>query len=183
MKQVREGTFETNSSSTHSLVVMKQKQNNYIPLAKHIKVEWIDTNDQYMLETLTEKLSYLISHIANRLRWDCNNYNDLLEEIEDNFEYKKIEEYIKEKYDKDIRFPDNKLGIYDDMDCIVEINHQLIPDSSRSVIESVLDELIRYRKDTDGKGLYNEEKECDLSFEQKLDIYFESDNYLSFGRD
>ena len=184
MKQIRQGTFETNSSSTHSLVVLAQEQENYIPLSKYIKIEWIDTNDYYMLETLQEKLSYLVSHIANKLKYSCNNYKELLEEIEDNFEYKKIKDFIKTKFNKEIRFPEDKTGIYDeDIECICEINHQLIPWSTAIVVEEVLNELIQYMKDKNRLNKYSEEQVGEMSFDQKLDIYLKSDNYLLFGRD
>ena len=52
MINVREGCFETNSSSTHSLIISDRSDAGYIPLAKHIKIEWIDTDDYYVLETL-----------------------------------------------------------------------------------------------------------------------------------
>ena len=79
MRHIRMGTFETNSSSTHSLVVTDGKLTNYIPLAKSIKIKWIDTDDYYVLDTLEEKTSYLFSHIANKLKYSCNNYEELLE--------------------------------------------------------------------------------------------------------
>jgi hypothetical protein len=183
MINVRKGTFETNSSSTHSLVVLKIGVEGYIPLAKHIKIEWIDTNDYYVLDTLEEKLSYLVSHIANKVKYSCNTYEELLEEVEDNFEYKEIKEYILKTFDKEIRFPANKDGIYDDVEYITEINHQLVPWGSGAPVDEVLDELIEYRTDKDENRLYNKETECDLSFEQKLDIYFKDGTYIAFGRD
>ncbi len=186
MKQIREGTFETNSSSTHTLVVTYRKNDNYLPLAKHILIEWIDTNDYYVLESLKEKVSYLVSHIANKLKWDCNKYDELLEEIQDNYEYKQINEYLKKTFDKEIRFPEDSNYLYEtseDLECITEINHQLIPWGSGSVVDEVLNELIEYRQDKDENRLHNKEEECDLSFEQKLDIYLANGNYVAFGRD
>ena len=60
MINVRQGTFETNSSSTHSLIISEKGEANYLPLAKHIKIEWIDTNDYYVLDSLTEKIYAVI---------------------------------------------------------------------------------------------------------------------------
>ena len=182
MKQIRQKTFETNSSSTHSLV-LGNRMDNYIPLSKHLKIEWIDTDDYYFLDTLEGKLSYLISHLANKLKWSCNTYEELLEEISNNFEYKQIEEYIQKKFDKKIRFPSNKNGIYDDVEYIAEINHQLIPWGQGGVIEEVLDELIRYSENEKEERIYDSNIELDLSFEQKLDLYFEDKSYIKFGRD
>lgn len=183
MKQVRYGTFETNSSSTHSLIISDNKNEEYIPLAKHIKIEWIDTDDYYYLDSLRDKISYLVSHIANKVKYACNTYEELLEEIKDNYEYKQLEQYVKEKFDKEIRFPANKDGIYDDVECIAEINHQLIPWGTGAVMSEVLDELIEYMEDKDENRLYDKEKHCDLSFEQKLDIYLSNGSFIRFGRD
>lgn len=181
MFKIRKNTFETNSSSTHTLVVSKEPKIDYIPLAKHIKIQWIDTNDFLGLETLEEKLSYLISHLANKLKYSCNTYEELLEEITENYEYKNIEKYIKEKFDKDIRFPINKNGIYNDIEYIAEINHQLIPWNTSIVVEDVLDDLIEYMQDIKENRIKINIEE--LTFEQKLDIYFKDGNYILFGRD
>lgn len=181
MKQIRNGVFETNSSSTHSLIISNRSDEGYIPLAKHIKIQWIDTDDFFGLETLEEKLSYLISHIAARVKYSCNNYDELLEEVTENYEYQQIAKYIKDKFDKEIRFPANKNGEYDDVEYIAEINHQLLPWGSGAVVEDVLDELIQYREDEHGDRFEDTLK--DLTFNQKLDIYFKNGTYISFGRD
>lgn len=183
MINIRQGTFETNSSSTHSLIVSDYKSDTYISLAKHIKIEWIDTDDYYVLESLKEKISYLVSHIANKVKYDCNTYEDLLEEIQENSEFQELQKYIKDKFDKEIRFPDNKEGFYNDVEYIAEINHQLIPWGSGAIIPEVLDELIRYMEDKDENRLFNEETQGDLSLEEKFDIYFQNGAYIKFGRD
>ena len=171
MKQIRNGVFETNSSSTHSLIISDRSDAGYIPLAKHIKIEWIDTDDYYVLETLGEKISYLVSHIANKVKYSCNTYEELIEEVTENSEY------------KEIRFPANKDGIYDDVEYITEINHQLVPWGTNAVVAETLDDLIRYMENSDEDRLFNEEEQGDLSFEQKLDIYLKNGNYIRFGRD
>jgi hypothetical protein len=181
MKQIRKGTFETNSSSTHTLVLVGEME-DYLPLAKHIKINWIDTDDEYVLDSLVDKVSYLASHIANFLRNNCNNYKELIEEMLDNTEFKILCDFIKKKFDKEIRFPENKNGTYDDMDCIVEINHQLIPWGTHNVMEEVLDELIEYMEDK-SENRINKEKDLDLTLEEKLEIYFKNDCIIRFGRD
>ena len=216
LKQIRYGTFETNSSSTHTLVIpsgvadLKKKNKdlrNYLPAAKHAKIEWICTDDYYTLTTFEEKLSYLVSQIALPLTYSCNNYKELLEELQDNFEYQLLAEYIKTKFDKEIRFPDNENGVLDNMNSIIEINHQLISGSHFMAAEETLNDLIEYcqnKPDPDysiydynnpevrPKGLFNEikkvfdiheENDEALTFEQKLDIYFDKDTYIIFGRD
>ena len=170
MKQIRNGVFETNSSSTHSLIISDRSDAGYIPLAKHIKIEWIDTDDYYILETLKEKISYLVSHIANKVKYSCNTYEELIEEVTDNYEY------------KEIRVPINKNGIYDDVEYIAEINHQLIPFGTNAVVEETLDNLIRCMENIEGDRLSDSEEQKDLSFEQKLDIYLKNGNYIRFGR-
>ena len=183
MKQIRNGVFETNSSSTHSLIISDRSDAGYIPLAKHIKIEWIDTDDYYVLETLEEKISYLVSHIANKVKYSCNTYEELIEEVTENSEYKEIAEYVRKTFDKEIRFPVNKDGIYDDVEYITEINHQLVPWGTNAVVAETLDDLIRYMENSDEDRLFNEEEQGDLSFEQKLDIYLKNGNYIRFGRD
>ena len=183
MKQIRNGIFETNSSSTHSLIISDRSDAGYIPLAKHIKIEWINTDDYYVLETLGEKISYLVSHIANKVQYSCNTYEELIEEVTENSEYKEIAEYVRKTFDKEIRFPVNKDGIYDDVEYITEINHQLVPWGTNAVVAETLDDLIRYMENSDEDRLFNEEEQGDLSFEQKLDIYLKNGNYIRFGRD
>lgn len=184
MIQIRNSVFETNSSSTHTLVIGINDIDDYLPYGRHIKIHWIDTDDYQILETLEEKLSYLISHIANKLKYSCNNYEELLEEINENYEYNRIKKFILNIFDKEIRFPDNSKNYYDDIEDIVEINHQLIPWSTNTVAESVIDELIKHMQNINNEHIFNSDADIDsLSFEDKLYIYFENKTYIIFGRD
>lgn len=184
MIQIRNSVFETNSSSTHTLVIRNKSIDDYLPYGKHIKIQWIDTDDYQILETLQEKLSYLISHIANKLKYSCNNYEDLIEELNENYEYNRIKEFIFNTFDKEIRFPNIDKNYYDDIEDIAEINHQLIPWSTNAVVDSVLDELISHMENGDNENIFNERIDIDfLSFEDKLRIYFENKTYIIFGRD
>ena len=49
-------------------------------------------------------------------------------------------------------------------------------------MEEVLDELIEYMEDKDENRI-NEEKNLDLTLEEKLDIYFKNNCIIRFGRD
>lgn len=184
MIQIRKNVFETNSSSTHSLQIMKNPIKDYNLLASSIKISWIDTDDEYVLQTFSEKLSYLISQIANKLSWSCNTYEELLEELKDNYEYKEIAAYVKQKFNKEIRFPDNKNGIYDDVEEIVGINHQLVPYNTFAIADEVLDDLIGYMQNEDERDyIFGREKAENMTFESKLDIYFQNNKMVVFGRD
>lgn len=140
MKKVRENVFETNSSSTHSLTIGRTKGKDYTQPGKFLKIRWFD--EEETLTTLEEKVSYLVSHIASWYKWNAPSYEDLIEEIKENYDFKRIERYVKEKYDKEIVFPEKYNG---DLEDIVEINHQL--QSWNHQINEVLDDLINWDRD------------------------------------
>ena len=136
MKNIRRNVFETNSSSTHSLSIIKPVD-NYLPESNEIIIDFIDTDEYPLLCTLQEKVSYLVSHIINKYKYDCEDYDDLIELVKHNYEFKRIEKFLKDFYGKQIVFPKTYKGNLED---IVNINHQLICDS----LNEILDELIRY---------------------------------------
>jgi len=123
MKRIRTGVFETNSSSTHSLTYYGDKENyNFIAPNSKLVIEFIDTNDCDSLRTLQEKVSYLVSQIINKYKYGAWSYEDLINDIEESWDFKRIKEYVKEKYNKEIVFPKKYEGNLED---IVLINHQL----------------------------------------------------------
>ena len=85
MKIVRESVFETNSSSTHTLVIRKSGESFY-PESTRLAVKWADTDDDFSYSTFQEKVSYLVSHIADKHRFNVYTYEDLLDEIENDWE-------------------------------------------------------------------------------------------------
>lgn len=141
MKKIRNNVFETNSSSTHALSIIKPLGESYAPFGKNLKIRWIDTDDEYSLTTLTDKVSYLVSHIASWYQHNAIDYEDLIEEIRENRDFKRIETYVKENYGKEIVFPK-----YDgDVEYLVEINHQLV--SWNHNLDEVLEDIISEKKD------------------------------------
>lgn len=156
MKKIRKGVFETNSSSTHSLAFNKPFD-NYAPAAHSIIVEFFD-DEPYMIDTLKEKVSYLVSHIVRKYQFDSIDYEDLLDNVKADYEFKKLEDYVKTAYGKDIVFPKTYNG---DLEYITEINHQLVENS----LEDVLDDLLRY------------------SEEDKLARVLQNGTAIIFGRD
>ena len=136
MKNIRRNVFETNSSSTHSLSIM-ESLDNYLPESNEIIIDFIDTDEYPLLCTLQEKVSYLVSHIINKYKYDCEDYDDLIELVKHNYDFKRIEKFVKDFYDRQIVFPKIYKG---NLENIVNINHQLICDS----LDKILDELIRY---------------------------------------
>lgn len=140
MKKIRNNVFETNSSSTHALTLGRPLGKDYVSPGKYLKIKWFD--EEETLTTLEEKVSYLVSHIASWYKWNVPSYEDLIEEIKDNWDFKRIENYVKEKYNKEIVFPEKYDGELED---IVEINHQLQSWNHR--IDEILDDLITWDRD------------------------------------
>lgn len=122
MKKVRNRIFETNSSSTHSLTYNSKENYNFLSPNSKLVIEFIDTDDYASLCTLQEKVSYLVSQIINKYKYGAWSYEDLINDIEENWDFKKIKKYVKEKYNKEIVFPVKYDGNLED---IVLINHQL----------------------------------------------------------
>lgn len=135
MKKVRASVFETNSSSTHSLTVGRAKGNNYTQPGKYLKIRWFDEEEP--LITLEDKVSYLVSHIASWYKYNAPNYEALIEEIKDNWDFWKIKEYVQSHFGKEIIFPEKYEGNLDD---IVEINHQLT--SWNHSLSEILEDLV-----------------------------------------
>lgn len=132
MKKIRRETFETNSSSTHALTTTNNLGKDYTPFGNNIKIRFFDEEEP--LVTLEDKVSYLVSHIISWYKWNAENYEDLIEQVKENRDFKKIEYYVQERYGKRIVFPEKYDG---DLEDIVEINHQL------QSWEHDLDEVLR----------------------------------------
>ena len=143
MKTLRNNTFETNSSSTHSLVITnnatKYTSNN--PL---IIVKFINTDEESELKTLNEKVSYIISQIINKYKFEVSSYEDLKSLIERDYDYIKVVDYVKNVFGKQVELPKNYTG---DIEEIVNINHQIYCDD--------LDELLRDLVEQDTDSLLN----------------------------
>ena len=152
MKKIRNSIFETNSSSTHALSIGNKLNENYIPFSDNLKIKWIKTDEETVLSTLTEKVSYLVSHIASWYKYDAVDYNDLLEKIKSNYDFRVLENFIKIKYKKQIVFPKTYKG---DIEDIVDINHQLISwnHSLTEVLQDITDNVFgnMYKVLEDGK--------------------------------
>ena len=139
MKKIRRETFETNSSSTHALSIGKKLDNDYTPFGDTLKIYWMNTDDESVLNTLKEKVSYLVSHIASWYKYDVENYDELLEQIKSNYYFHMLEDFVKIKYNKQIVFPKTYEG---DIEDIVNINHQLTSwnHSLTEILEDIVDE-------------------------------------------
>lgn len=136
-QKIRKRTFETNSSSTHSLVVTNELKDKYMPLTDTIMIRWINTDEETSLSTLRDKISYLVSHIAYWYKNDVYDYDELIWRIKNDENYKTIEEYVSEKYGKLIQFPEKYNG---EIDEVVNINHQLVPYVNN--LEVILEDII-----------------------------------------
>lgn len=167
MKIIRQNIFETNSSSTHVLTIGK-KQEDYLSPSKTLVVDFINTDDVFTLGTLKEKVSYLVSQIIERYKYDVYDYDDLKEQVENSPDFRRIADYVKDKYGKEVRLPKTyKIIVYKDengetytnIDEIVNINHQI----RCSSLDELLDELV-YRQDL-------------------LDEVLRDDTYIEIGRD
>lgn len=139
MKKIRNNVFETNSSSTHSLTIGRTvDKNDYEPFGKNLKIRWINTDDETVLVTLTDKVSYLVSHIASWYKYNAEDYDDLLEQVQDNWDFKRLRDYVYDRYEKEIVFP----KYTGDVEDIVEINHQLV--SYEHNLQEVMEDMITY---------------------------------------
>ena len=140
MKTIRQGCFETNSSSTHSLTIGKEIK-DYVPEGKYLMIDFVYTDEYSTLTTLKEKVSYLVSQIINNYKYNAPNYKLLIEEVENAWSFKRIKEYVKENFDKEIVFPDNYEG---DIEDIVNINHQLVMHGN---LDDLLNDIVNYDRD------------------------------------
>lgn len=138
MKIIRNNIFETNSSSTHSLVLVgDRKPEDYMAKNSTILVRFINTDDESVLSSLEDKVSYLVSHIINNYKYNSANYQDLISDVENDYDFRYLSRYVSDKYNKRIAFPEKYEG---DLDEIVSINHQLIESSLDSVLEDIVNE-------------------------------------------
>ena len=167
MKIIRQNVFETNSSSTHVLTIGK-KQDDYLSPNKTLVINFINTDKVFVLGTLKEKVSYLVFQIIDRYKYNALDYDDLKEQVENSPDFRRIADYVKNKYGKEVKLPKtykvNTYGQddkeeYADIDEIVNINHQI----KCSSLDELLDELV--------------EKQ-DL-----LDVVLRDDTYIEIGRD
>lgn len=141
MKVLRQSIFETNSSSTHSLVMKNSNiESDYLPFGDTLKIEFFD--EERPLTTLKEKVSYLVSHIVSWYKYDAEDYEELIRQVRENYDFKRIASYVEEKFHKKIVFPKEYKG---DLDDIVTINHQLI--SWGRDIEEVLQDIVNNDRD------------------------------------
>ena len=138
MKKIRNKTFETNSSSTHSLSYCGNVNlDTYTPVGDKIVIEFINTDDGGTFTTLKRKVSYLVSHIVNNYKYNCLDYEDLVEQVSNSYDFKRISNYVKNKYGKEVVFPKEYKG---DIEEIVYINHQLLERDLDSVLEDLITE-------------------------------------------
>lgn len=138
MKKIRNKTFETNSSSTHSLSYCGNVNlDTYTPVGDKIVIEFINTDDGGTFTTLKRKVSYLVSHIVNNYKYNCLDYEDLVEQVSNSYDFKRISNYVKNKYGKEVVFPKEYKG---DIDEIVYINHQLLEGNLDGVLEDLITE-------------------------------------------
>lgn len=135
MRLCRYNIFETNSSSTHDLV-MSSTNSDYLPPNSTILVHFINTDDDIYYRTLQDKVSYLVSHIVNHYKYNAATYEDLIDDVKESWDFKRLDDYVYDHFGKRIVFPEK----YEyNLDEIVYINHQLL----ESNLENVLDDLVR----------------------------------------
>lgn len=138
IRKIRNGVFETNSSSTHALVYNSKENYDFLSPSSQLIINFVDTDDDTTYDTLREKVSYLVSQIVNHYKDNVLSYKDLIEEVEGNYDFQRIKEYVKERYDKDIVFPEKYDG---NLDNIAYINHQL---TDWHDLDELLTEIVTY---------------------------------------
>ena len=95
MKKIRNNVFETNSSSTHALTTTNNLGKDYVPFGNTLKIRFF--NEEETLTTLADKVSYLVSHIISWYKWDVASYDDLIEQVKENSDFRRIEYYVRER--------------------------------------------------------------------------------------
>ena len=169
MKKVRNNVFETNSSSTHALSVTKGNHSDYLSPSDTLVVEFIDTDDCRVLSSLKEKVSYLVSHIAHRYKWDVYDYDDLKEQVEKSLDFRRIADFVMSRYGKKVVLPkkykvnrwvDEDGNTYNSLEDIVNINHQI----TCSNLDELLEDLVNHDRNL-------------------LDEVLREDTVIEFGRD
>lgn len=141
MKKTRQKTFETNSSSTHSLTQIGREIDYFLPKGDKIVVFFADTNDDVSYVTLKEKVSYLVGHIINSYKYNVYDYEDLVKQVEKDYNFIELNKYVKERYGKEIVLPKKYDGEIED---IVNINHQLVTSSFDDLLEDIINENRNY---------------------------------------
>lgn len=169
MRKVRNNVFETNSSSTHALVMRNKGYEEYLSPSDTLVVMFIDTDDCGTLVTLQEKVSYLVSQIIDRYKWSVYDYDDLKSQVENNYDFKRIASFVLEKYGKKVvmpkefkihRYTDEDGDEYTDIADIVNINHQI----ECSNLDELLEDLVNHDRNL-------------------LDEVLREDTVIEFGRD
>lgn len=122
IRKIRNGVFETNSSSTHALVHNSKENYDFLSPSRQLIIDFVNANGIVTYSTLREKVSYLVSQIINKYKYDVLSYEDLIKEVEENYNFQRIKRYVEEHYNKEIVFPKKYEG---DLEEIVDINHQL----------------------------------------------------------
>lgn len=134
MRKSRNKTFETNSSSTHTLTITNNTK-DYESKSSLLIVKFIDTNDEYTLSTLQEKVSYLVSQVINKYKFDVSSYDDLKRLVFSDKDYCRIVNYVKKQFDKQVELPNSYKG---DIEEIVSINHQIAYNDLNELLESLV---------------------------------------------
>lgn len=138
MKKIREKVFETNSSSTHTLSIVNNTLESYLPKGNTLIVRFLDTDKETVLTTLKDKVSYLVSQIVNQYKWDCLDYEELRTEVERDEDFQRIVTYVKNKFGKEVKLP-YTYEIEDGcLDEIVNINHQIVGITLNEVLEDLI---------------------------------------------
>ena len=144
LKTIREQTFETNSSSTHTLTLKNNDDNDYVSTDDKLVVYFMDTDEECVLLSLHEKVSYLVSQIVNKRKWQHNNYQSLKESVENCWDFCRIKDYVKRHFNKDLELPKDYKVINeyadeeDALSEIVNINHQLYSESLDECLSSLV---------------------------------------------
>lgn len=156
---IREGVWETNSSSVHSISIsnkgmrkckLKPKKDGYI----HVKVRYWGTDLEYF-PNQKDKLSYLLTCVAY-LTGCGNGWADYSNFYED-YRFKYIEEAVRHYYEETTGKYDC-LGIKVDNLEKAEIDHQSIPEydvpfvnvwNEKSIQEFIFNSYISLKTDCD----------------------------------
>jgi len=144
VKVIRKGMFETNSSSIHSLVLKKEDCYFYTDGRKKLYIKWYDFDGNIKnLLTLEDKVSYLVTHMGNRKKYSVESYQELIEELEESYDFRDIKKIVLEAFDKELVFKKLTKSEEKNFEDIVSVNHEL-SDVYMYGLDALLEDMNEY---------------------------------------
>jgi len=152
MRQIRQGVFETNSSSTHSITIYSARDRyiypTYIPPIEFGEFGW----EQNSYPHFTDKLSYVITMLASKN--DINEIEDFLKLKEFHWLKDAVMSHCGQEIEVKTQASDYAPLGYVDHLAIDVLDEFLVPDEGQfkiNVLEFVFNEKYAFETDNDNR--------------------------------